>query len=86
METGHHREEKIAKVWPRQNDARRKNTKTSYGMDTTGKKEKRTPKGNVGGRNTSSHGNKKFKTTSIKKKRRMAFGFWKTVTVVKNTG
>jgi hypothetical protein len=37
-------------------------TKTNYGIDTTGEKEKRTPKENVDGRSTSSHDNKKFKT------------------------
>ena len=31
-------------VQPRQKDARGENTKTNYGMDTTVKKEKRTPK------------------------------------------
>ena len=30
-------------VWPRQKDARGENTKINYGLDTTGKKEKRTP-------------------------------------------
>ena len=29
-------------VWPRQKDARGKNTKINYGVDTTGEKEKRT--------------------------------------------
>jgi hypothetical protein len=30
------------------------------------------------GRSTSSHDNKKFRTRSMEKQRRMAFGFWKT--------
>jgi len=58
----------------------------NYGMDTTGEKEKRTPKENVGGRCTSSHDNKKFRTRSMEKQRGMAFGFQKTATAVKNTG
>jgi len=61
-------------------------TKTNSGMDTTGEKEKRTPKENVDGRNTSSHDNKKFRTRSMEKQRGMAFGFRKTATAVKNTG
>jgi len=36
----------------------------------------------VDGRSTSSHDNKKFRTRSVEKQRGMAFGFWKTVTVV----
>jgi len=55
-------------------------------MDTKGEKEKRTPKENADGRSTSSHDNKKFRTRSMEKQRGMAFGFWKTATVVKNTG
>jgi hypothetical protein len=55
-------------------------------MDTTGEKEKRTPKENVNGRSTSSHNNEKFRTRSMEKQRGMAFGFQKTVTAVKNTG
>jgi hypothetical protein len=54
-------------------------------MDTTGEKEKRTPKENVDGRSTSSH-DKKFRTRSMEKHREMAFGFRKTATAVKNTG
>ena len=60
-------------------------TRTNYGIDTTGEKEKRTPKENVDGRSTSSHDNKKFKTGSMKKQRGMAFGFRKTGAAVKNT-
>ena len=52
-------------------------------MDTTGEKEKRTPKENMDG---SSHDNKKFRTRSMEKQRGMAFGFWKTATAVKNIG
>jgi hypothetical protein len=37
---------------------------------------------NVDGRNTSSHNNKKFRTRSVEKQGRMAFGFCKTVTAV----
>jgi hypothetical protein len=67
-------------------DAKRENTKPNYGMDTTGEKEKRTSKGNVDGRSTSSHENNKLRTRSSEKKRGMSFGFRKTATVVKNTG
>jgi hypothetical protein len=52
-------------------------------MDTTGEREKRTPKKNVDGRSTSSHDNKKFGTRSMEKQREMAFGFRKTATAVK---
>jgi len=68
-------------VWPCQKDARGQNTKINYGVDTTGKKEKRTSKKNAD-RSTSSHDNKKFGTRSMEKQRGMAFGFWKTVTAV----
>jgi hypothetical protein len=51
-------------------------------MDTTGEKEKRTSKKNVGGRSTSSHDNKKFRTISMETQGGMAFGFWKMVTAV----
>jgi len=61
-------------------------TKTNYGIDTTGEKEKRTPKENVDDMSTSSHDNKKFRTRSTEKQRGMAFGFRKTATAVKNTG
>ena len=57
-EAGHHRyytAEKTTIVWPRQKDARGKNTKINYGLDTMGEKEKRTSKKNVDGRSTSSH-------------------------------
>ena len=70
-------------VWPRQKDARGKNTKINYGLDTTGGKEKRTSKKNVDGRSTSSHDNKKFRIRSTEKQRGMAFGFRKTATAVK---
>ena len=45
-------------VWPRQKVARGENTKTNYGMDTMGEKEKRMPKENVDGGSTSSHDNR----------------------------
>jgi len=48
-------------------------------MDTTGQKEKRTPKENVDGRSTSSHDNKKFRTRSMEKQRGMAFDGGKPV-------
>jgi hypothetical protein len=51
--------------------ARGQNTKTNYGMDTTGQEEKRTSKKNVDGRSTSSHDNKKFRTRSMEKQRGM---------------
>ena len=61
---------------------RGENTKINYGMDTSGQKEKRASKKNVYGRSTSSHGNKKFGTRSMEKRRGMAFGFRKTATAV----
>ena len=70
-------------VGPRQKDARGENTKINYGLDIAGEKEKRTSKKNVDGRSTSSHDNKKFRTTSMEKQRGMAFGFRKTATAVK---
>jgi len=51
-------------------------------MDTTGEKENRASKKNVGRRSTSSHDNKKFGNRSMEKQRGMAFGFRKTVTPV----
>ena len=84
--TDHHREEKTTMVWSHQKDARGQNTKTNYGMDTTGEKGKRTPKENVHKRSTSSHDKKKFRTRSMEKQRGMAFGYRKTATAVKNTG
>ena len=73
-------------VWPCQKDARGKNTKINYGLDTAGEKEKRTSKKNVDRRNTSSHDNKKFRTRSMEKQRGMAFGFRKTAIAVKKNG
>jgi len=70
-------------VWPRQKDARGENTKINYGLETTGKKEKRTSKKNVDGRSTSIHDNKKFRTRSMEKQRGMAFGLEKTETAVR---
>jgi hypothetical protein len=73
-------------VWPRHKDTGRQNTKINYGMDTTGQKEKGTPKKNMDGRSTGSHDNKEFRTRSIEKQRGTAFGFRKTATDVKKTG
>ena len=70
-------------VWLHEKDARKENTKTNYGVDTTGEKEKRMPKKNVDGKTTSSHDKKKFRTRSMEKQRRMVFGFQKTATSVK---
>jgi hypothetical protein len=81
-EAGHHREEKTTMVWPRQKDARGENTTINYGVDTTGEKEKRTPKKSIDGRSTSSNDNKEFRTRSMEKQRGMAFGFRKTGTAV----
>ena len=81
-EAGHHREEKTTMVWPCQKDPRGQNTKINYGMDTNGKKEKRTSKKNVDRRSTGSHDNKKFGNRSMEKQRGMAFGFWKMATAV----
>ena len=44
-----------------------------YELDTTGEKEKRTPKKNVDVRSSSSHDNKKFRTESMEKQRNC---FW----------
>jgi hypothetical protein len=51
-------------------------------MNTRGDKKKRTPKKNVDGSSTSSHDNKKFRTSSVEKQGGLAFGLWKTATVV----
>jgi len=86
MEAGHHRHhtaEKTTVVWSCQKDARGENTEMNYGLDTTGDDEKRTSKKNVDGRSTSSHDNKKFRTRSMEKQRRMPFGFCRTATAVK---
>jgi hypothetical protein len=69
-------------VWPCQKDAGGENIKISYGLDTTGEKEKRTSKKNVDGRSTSSHDNKKFRTKSMEKQGGIAFGSRKTATAV----
>jgi hypothetical protein len=71
-------------IWPLQKDARGDDTKINYGLDTTGKKEKRTSKRNVDERSTSSHDKKKFRTRSMEKQRGTTFGFRKTATAVKN--
>jgi hypothetical protein len=67
------------------NDAKGENTKPNYGMDTTGEKEKKTPKENMDGKSTSSHENK-LRNRSSEKQRGIAFGFRKTAPSVKNTG
>ena len=69
-------------VWPRQKNARGENTKTNYGMGTTGENKKGTSKKKVDGRSTSSHDKKKFRIRSMEKQRGMAFGFRKTATAV----
>jgi hypothetical protein len=69
-------------VWPRQEDARGKNTKISYGMDTRGEAIKRTSYKNIDGRNTSSHDSEKFRTRSTEKQRGMTFGLWEMATAV----
>jgi hypothetical protein len=51
-------------------------------MDTTGEKEKRTSKKDVGGRSTSRHDKKKFGTRLVEKQRGMTLGFQKTATGV----
>jgi hypothetical protein len=66
-------EKKTPMVWPCQTDAGGENTKISFGMDTTGEKEKRMSKKNVDGRSTSSHDDKKFRTRSMEKRRN---GVW----------
>jgi hypothetical protein len=67
-------------IWLRQKDVR--DTKVNYGLDTPGEKKKGTSKKNVGGRSTSSHANKKFRTRSLEKQGGMAFGFRKMATAV----
>jgi hypothetical protein len=71
-------------VWPREKDARGETTKINYGVDTRGKKKKRTSKKkkNVDGRCTSSHENKIFGSRSVVKQKGMVFGFRKTATAV----
>ena len=54
----------------------------NYGVDTRGKKKKRTSKKNVDGRCTSSHENKTFRNRSVVKQKGMVFGFRKTATAV----
>ena len=66
-------------------DARGEATKINYGVDTRGKKKKRTSKKNVDGRCTSSHENKTFRRRSAAKQKGMVFGFRKTATAVTRT-
>jgi hypothetical protein len=63
-------------------DARVKNNKINYGLDTRGETKKRTSEENMDGRSTSSHDSKKFRTRSVEKQGGMAFGFRKTATAV----
>jgi len=66
-EAGHHNiieKKRLHRYWPRHKDARGENTKSDYGTDTTGEKEKRMPKENVDEKITSSH-DKKFRTKSF---------------------
>jgi hypothetical protein len=46
------------------------------------RRKKRTPKKNVDGRRTSSHGNKTTRSRSVVKQKGMVFGFRKTATAV----
>jgi hypothetical protein len=62
--------------------ARGETTKINYGVDTMGKKKKRTSKKNVDGRCTSSHENTTFRNRSVYKQKGMVFGFRKTATAV----
>jgi hypothetical protein len=56
--------------------------RVNYGVDTRGKKKKRTSKKNVDGRCTSSHENKTFRSRSVVKQKGMVFGFRKASTAV----
>jgi len=78
----HHREEKAPVVWPHQKDARRETNKMNYGVDTRGKKKKKTSKKNLNGRCTSSHEKKTFRSRSVVKQKGMVYGFRKTATAV----
>jgi hypothetical protein len=51
-------------------------------VDTRAEKGKRTSKKNVDGRCMSSHENRTFRSRSVVKQKRMAFGFRKTATAV----
>ena len=76
-EAGHHRhyrEEKTAVVWTRQKDARGQTTRTNYGMDTTGEKEKRTSEKNVDGRSTSSHDIQRPRTGAMENREEWRLG------------
>src|SRR5215475_12893956 len=53
--------------WYVKKDARGETTRINYGVDTRGKKKKRTSKKNVDGRYTSSHENKTFRRRSVVK-------------------
>jgi hypothetical protein len=77
-----HTEEKTTMVWPRQKDARGKNTKINYGMDPTREKEKRTPKEDLDRSSASSHDSKKCGARSVEKQGGMASGFRKAAAAV----
>jgi hypothetical protein len=66
-------------LWPRQKDVTGEETKTNYVKHTAQQKEKWTPKGNVDGRNTSSHDNKNLEPDQ---EIGITFGFWKTATAL----
>jgi hypothetical protein len=61
-------------VWTRQKDARGQTTKTNYGMDTAGEKEKRTSKKNVDGRSTSSHDIQRPRTGAMENREEWRLG------------
>jgi hypothetical protein len=61
---------------------KRRDYQINYGVDTRGKKKKRTSKENVDGRRMSSQGNKTSRSRSVVKQKGMVFGFRKTATAV----
>jgi hypothetical protein len=63
--------------------ARGETTKINYGVDTRGKKKKRSLKKNVERRCTSSHENKTFRSRSAVKQKGIVFGLRKTATAVR---
>jgi hypothetical protein len=69
-------------IWPHLKYARGENTKVNDGMDTRREKKKWMSNKNLDGRSPSSHDSKKFRTSSMEKQGRMAFGFRKTATAV----
>jgi hypothetical protein len=73
-------------VWPHQKDARRENTKTNYGMDTTREKKKRTPKENMVGRSTSSHDTRKLEPDQWRNREKWRLVSGRQRELLKNTG